>query len=149
MSANRPRRLLRSSQACKVVRLFLYDHIPLANNSIGDFCHRRRIKCQRSALDPARCQSCSDFDVACVFSRPSRRGAPRPQQASEPTIADGQPQLPISPLPRPEEEIPTTFAGSTEIQLKPLTPFWQTFARTSIPTVKKLLRAYHETVYPM
>jgi hypothetical protein len=107
----------------------------------GEFCHKRRIKCRPSSHDTARCQNCSDFDIACVFSRSSRRKRVRPQEASEPTIAEA--------LPHPEE-LPTTCSAIVNLsQLKAPGPFWKAFAQNSVPSVKRLLKGYHETIFPM
>ncbi|KAK4459789.1 hypothetical protein QBC42DRAFT_230876 [Cladorrhinum samala] len=143
----RPRRLLRNSKAC-------------------DFCHKRRIKCQSSPLDPSRCQNCAEFDVGCTYSRPSKRGtssvhaaaAPPPQQqaAADPVPSGDATQCTppsVSHEPRIDcarfEEGEETSSAAEGRWLEPLTPAWQGFARAATPLIKKLLSAYHETVYPI
>ncbi|KAK4141699.1 uncharacterized protein C8A04DRAFT_38862 [Dichotomopilus funicola] len=145
-----PRRLLRNSKAC-------------------DFCHKRRIKCQENPLDPSRCQNCTDFDVRCTYSRPSKRGTGSLHDAARPV----QRQLtdPESP-PRDRSrvivpQIPSGFRdpavnhdhrgfgqGDDSAQTEtgcaePLSPAWREFARFATPVVRTLLAVYHETVYPI
>ncbi len=140
----------------------------------GDFCHRRRIKCQSSTLDPSLCQNCTDFGLRCSYSRPSKRGtsslhataAPptqQRQQRQQPSVTDSsRPGNPARGTTAPlishepgvdrgrfnqgEETSSTTAEGGWT---EPLSPAWQGFARTSTPAIRSLLSVYHETVYPM
>ncbi|KAK4248967.1 hypothetical protein C7999DRAFT_30496 [Corynascus novoguineensis] len=145
----RPRRLLRNSKAC-------------------DFCHKRRIKCQSSPLNPSRCQNCTEFDVQCTYSRPSKRGTgslhatAAPPQKQQLVVTDSSPpgnparDSTVPPIPhepgvdrgrfnRSEDTSSTADGGLTE----PLSPAWQAFARTTTPVIRRLLSVYHETVYPI
>ncbi|OAA61820.1 Zn(2)-C6 fungal-type DNA-binding domain protein [Niveomyces insectorum RCEF 264] len=82
MSTQRPQRLLRISKAC-------------------DFCHKRRIKCQANPADPSgRCRNCAEFDIACTYTRPSRRGRGSPQPGRPPADGDGTLML----LPRDRQQ---------------------------------------------
>ncbi|CAK7206279.1 hypothetical protein SEUCBS139899_009066 [Sporothrix eucalyptigena] len=81
---SRPQRLLRISKAC-------------------DFCHKRRIKCQDNPGDTrGRCRNCAEFDIACTYARPSRRGRGSPQPSrpssavSSSTAGAGGPSAPPS-----------------------------------------------------
>ncbi|OIW29300.1 hypothetical protein CONLIGDRAFT_633460 [Coniochaeta ligniaria NRRL 30616] len=149
MPTNRPRRLLRNSKAC-------------------DFCHKRRIKCQSDPLNPARCQNCTDFDIACTFTRPSKRArssptarAPAPQTASlvQAALPPSNDTEETGPLPASHRE-PRLNHGRGELNdagtsvvdnrwTQPLSPAWQRFARASTPVVKKLLSVYQEIVHPI
>lgn len=148
MSANRPRRLLRISKAC-------------------DFCHKRRIKCQSNPLNPGRCQNCTDFDIACTYARPSRRGrgSPQPTRVSDQLSGpdDTSPSLqnhaPLDVISAPPHDSQAAYgrvdlgdassSANSERWIEPLSPAWQGFARTSTPTIKRLLSVYHETVHPI
>jgi hypothetical protein len=96
----RPRRLLRNSKAC-------------------DFCHKRRIKCQNSPVNPGRCQNCTDFDVQCNYSRPSKRGANRNSSHTGAAVSRPQPpsvRQPVAdsaPLSHADAGDPTGGTGIT------------------------------------
>ncbi|KAK3950112.1 hypothetical protein QBC32DRAFT_21589 [Pseudoneurospora amorphoporcata] len=147
----RPRRLLRNSRAC-------------------DFCHKRRIKCQKIQLDPTgRCQNCAEFDISCTYLRPLRRGRSSQNPAGPGDRLDDighgiaseeagrvHPEVPSTCQPPQiggDDRIDLADAGSSsatnERRSELLSPAWQGFARTSTPVIRRLLAAYHKTVYPI
>lgn len=167
MPQSRPRRLLRISKACKDSR-FMFS--TAANIALGDFCHKRRIKCQNSPVDPGRCQNCTEFDVRCTYSRPSRRGTGSSHAAvaahPPPQHADPEPARPGHPTRTTPSQAPSVSqepwvdrgrfgqgdensSGAERGCSEPLSPAWRDFARFATPILRRLLAVYHETVYPM
>ncbi|GAM91136.1 hypothetical protein ANO11243_091830 [Dothideomycetidae sp. 11243] len=127
------------------------------DESARDFCHHRRIKCERVSSDARRCKNCDDFDIACVSDRPYRRGhvsddARRQHNVVEETTAhtettfcNDESQHGGEELSRDSHRVSPTSGANTQ----GLSSAWQAVAWNTVPTVTRLLRIYHETVYPM
>ncbi|KAF2153595.1 hypothetical protein K461DRAFT_286230 [Myriangium duriaei CBS 260.36] len=139
MPATRPRRLLRSSRAC-------------------NFCHKRRIKCERVPSDASRCKNCDDFDVACIFDRPIRRG--NPSEAHRHSLDDDDTvtgtvetyrhdQRPSIGTDHQSIDVDLVNGVQTRTHVEPLSTAWQAVAWSTIQGITRLLQVYHETVYPI
>lgn len=120
----RPRRLLRNSKACKAFNFTIQALCSLPRAAanrlhLGDFCHKRRIKCQNSPVNPGRCQNCTDFDVQCNYSRPSKREANRNSSHTGTAVSRPQPpsvRQPVAdsaPLSHADAGDPTGDTGIT------------------------------------
>ena len=142
----------------------------------GDYCHKRRIKCRPSDREPDRCQNCVDFDLACVYERPLRRGRTLAGQSvsrlglsRSSQVWPGHHQQPStadhSSLPSTNNDVPRpTPAAIPPVQSRrgsfggvwngadntlSLGRGWKSFARASTPLLAPVLSVYFETVYPM
>jgi hypothetical protein len=171
MATTRPRRLLRSSKACKAwSRLGQWRPVIADVLPIGDFCHRRRIKCRASPLEPSRCQNCVDFDIACTYQRPSNRGAGSPHLTHSGSYSGvvGEVLLGSRTTPRPgvgalgtviDEGSRLEYTGAStrgssssatdNAWSEALSSAWQGFAQSCTPTVQNLLSIYQDVVHPM
>lgn len=168
--SQRSRKLQRASKACSLHTYLLPGdrHCSCPNNSTGDFCNRRSIKCNKNNGPLAPCQNCEDFGVRCTYDRPTKRRGAR----KDASPAGSQPILPAasgdgagSSSSRPARQdslFRSHLADPSWDMLNPactvavtsgndgiLPNSWKAFAIACQSTIMDLAQVYFEIVYPM
>ena len=139
-----------------ISRMWVQDQSPSSvttNCHIGDFCHKRSIRCQPSSK-PDSCENCIDFGLSCTYNRPIKRGRGRQKPPDEPAgttngvgvTKDDNASI-LAPGGRSQsentEESPL-FVGSA-----PPDASWKAFASVSHSLIIYLIDVYFQVVYPM
>lgn len=160
--SQRPKKLQRVSKACKCLQNHALRVIA-TDQSPGDFCNRRSIKCSKGDDPLGRCQNCADFDVPCTFDRPIKRRGVK----SSRTVSQDAPDLtsPLSSGVRSQSDASQKWSrsGDSWAALNPLWAAqdnpdrdetalrrsWSAFAIATERTIRNLVQVYFEIVYPM
>lgn len=135
----------------------------MANNTTGDFCNRRSIKCSRGNDPLGRCQNCTDFEVPCTFDRAAKRRGVKAKTAedvdqvrlqSNEIYGDFDPSLTAPENHSLQSHDPCNlndmwFTVVGENQSSALQNPWKAFAISSDRIIKTLVQIYFEIVYPM
>lgn len=151
----------------KLVRHPHQRQICFPNVPIGDFCHRRSIKCNKVNGPLAPCQNCADFAIQCTYDRPARRRgarrnaslagsqAPRPlgsnAGAGSSSSHSVRPDIVRQPgaADSPWDILNGTWTTAPISNDGALVNSWKAFAIGCESTIHNLAHVYFEIVYPM
>jgi hypothetical protein len=120
---------------------------------IGDFCHKRSIRCKPSSK-PESCENCVDFGLSCTYNRPIKRGRGHQKPPDEPagttngvSITTEHNEVLLPPGERLQSK--TTIESLLLVESALPDASWKAFASVSHSLIIYLIDIYFQVVYPM